>query len=294
MIEYILYAILVILVIYFLSGIRTIRPNSRGVVETLGKFSGIREPGLNYVLPIFQRLILINVTEQMTHIEPQEIITKDNLNANVDLVVYFKIDKDKANLYNVMYEVKDVYSQLDTLARTTARNVIGTMLFKEVNSERKILNDKLQSILSIETKDWGVRVLKVELKEIIPPADVQATMNNVIKAQNTKDAALDLATANETQADGKRRAAIKEADGEKQAQILRAEGDKLARILTAEGQAKAFDLINKSFVDNAITLKRLEVTQASLENNTKIVLTKDGINPQLILGEIPIKAKASK
>jgi regulator of protease activity HflC (stomatin/prohibitin superfamily) len=102
----------------------------------------------------------------MTHIEPQEIITKDNLNAQVDLVVYFKINRDEGSLTNVLYEVKDVYSQLDTLARTTARNVIGTMVFKDVNSERKILNDKLQTILKAETKNWGVEVLKVELQEM--------------------------------------------------------------------------------------------------------------------------------
>jgi regulator of protease activity HflC (stomatin/prohibitin superfamily) len=283
---YWLYIIGGIIVLVFLAGIRIIRPNSRGVVEFLGKYTGIRQPGFNWIVPLFQRMIRINTTEQMTHIEPQEIITKDNLNAQVDLVVYFKINKDEKSLTNVLYEVKDVYSQLDTLARTTARNVIGTMVFKDVNSERKILNDKLQTILITETKNWGVQVLKVELKEIVPPKDVQETMNSVIKAQNTKDAALDLATANETQADGKRRAAIKEAEGLKQAQVLNAEGDKAARILVAEGQAKAFDLINKSFTKNAITLKQLEITQASLEKNSKIIVTDKGISPQLIIGKL--------
>lgn len=286
MINWIGYAIGGIILLFLLSGLRTIRPNSRGVVETLGKFTNIRMPGLNYVIPIFQRLIMINTTEQMTHIEPQEIITKDNLNAKVDLVVYFKIGKDEQSLTNVMYEVRDVYSQLDTLARTTARNVIGTMVFKEVNSERNILNGKLQAILQKETANWGVQVLKVELKEIVPPTDVQDTMNRVIKAQNTKDAAIDLATANETEADGKRRAAIKEAEGIKQAAILKAEAEKESSILVAEGQAKAFDLINKSFKENAIKLKNLEVTQASLEKNSKIIMTDKGITPQLIIGKL--------
>lgn len=286
MINYILYGVLGILVIYFLSGIRTIRQQYRGVVETLGKFTGIMQPGLTYVLPIFQRLVKINTQEQMTHIEPQEIITKDNLNAKVDLVVYFKINRDDKSLQNVMYEVKDVYSQLDTLARTTARNVIGTMVFKEVNSERNILNTKLQSILATETENWGVQVLKVELKEIIPPSDVQETMNSVIKAQNTKDAAVDLAQANETQADGKKRAAIKEAEGKKQAAILEADGDKQSRILIAEGQAKAFKLIDESFKGNAIKLKSFEVTQAALEKNSKIIVTEKGISPQLIIGKL--------
>jgi regulator of protease activity HflC (stomatin/prohibitin superfamily) len=291
MISWIFYVIAVIVLGVIITGIKIMRPNSRGVVETLGKYTGIRQPGFNIVIPLIQKLVVINTTEQMSHIEPQEIITKDNLNATVDLVVYFKIKKDEVSLKNVLYEVKDVYSQLDTLARTTARNVIGTMVFKEVNSERDTLNSRLQEILVKETRDWGIEVKKVELKEIVPPANVQMTMNAVIQAQNTKDAAGDLATAKETEADGKRRAAIKEAEGLKQAQILKAEGQKEASIAIAEGQAKAFDLINKSFKENAITLKQLEVTQASLENNSKVIITEKGINPQLIIGEVPLVKK---
>jgi regulator of protease activity HflC (stomatin/prohibitin superfamily) len=113
-------------------------------------------------------------------------------------------------------------------------------------------------------------------------------MNSVIKAQNTKDAAVDLAMANETQADGKRRAAIKEAEGIKQAQILKAEAEKQSSILVAEGQSKAFDLINRAFKGNAQKLKQMEVTQASLENNSKIIVTDKGIAPQLIIGNLPI------
>lgn len=289
MINYVLWGILAFVFIILVASIRIIRPNTRGVVETLGKYTGTRSPGFNMVIPIIQRMIIINITEQMTHIEPQEIITKDNLNATCDLVVYFKIKKDDQSLYNVLYEVKDVYSQLDTLARTTARNVIGTMVFKAVNGERNILNGELQKILRTETKDWGVEVLKVELKEIIPPKDVQDTMNAVIKAQNTKDAAVDLATASETRADGERRAKIKEAEGQKQAMILKAEGEKEYSVRVAEGQSKAFDLINKSFTGNAIKLKQLEVTQASLEKGSKIILTEKGISPNLLIGTLPFE-----
>jgi len=220
----------------------------------------------------------------VTNIEPQEIITKDNLNAKVDLVVYYKIQNDEENVKKALYNVDDVSAQLETLSRTTARNVIGTMQFKEVNSERDKLNVKLQTILLRETKNWGVSVLKVELKEIVPPRDVQETMNKVIKAENEKTAAIDLATARETEADGLRRASIKNA-----------EGDKMAKILRAEGEAKSIQIINeaanKYFVGNAQRLKTLEVTQASLQNNSKVVLTKEGITPQLILGELPIITK---
>jgi len=269
-------------ILYFLSGIKILRPTERGVVETLGKFSSYREAGFNFVFPIFQKITRVNVTERMTDIEPQEIITKDNLNAQVDLVVYYKIKKDEDNVKKALYEVHDVIAQLETLARTTARNVIGTMPFREVNSERKTLNDRLQALLETETKNWGVDVLRVELKDITPPGSVQETMNKVIQAENEKDASKDLATAVETQADGKKRAAVKEAEGIKQ-----------SKIIVAEGQAQAIKLVNeaaeKYFKSNAQKLKQMEVTQASLESNSKIIITDKGINPNLIIGDIPIK-----
>lgn len=267
-----------------LTGIRVIRPTHRGVVETMGKFTGFRQPGFNYIIPVFQRMIEVNVTERMSEIEPQEIITKDNLNATVDLIVYYKIRKDEDSVVNSIYQVDDLDSQLETLSRTTARNVIGTMPFKEVNSERDKLNQKLKTILASETKSWGVDVLKVELKEIVPPKDVQETMNRVIKAENQKTAAIDMATALETEADGKRRASIKEAQGLAE-----------SKIIVAEAEAKRIKLVNESakkyFTGNAQKLKSLEVTQASLENNSKIILAEKGIRPQLLIGELPFKSK---
>jgi len=287
MIEWILLILLAIIVLYLLFGIRIIRPTQRGLVETLGKYSRFATSGFNWVLPGFQRMIVINVTEQMTDIEPQEIITKDNLNAQVDLVVYFKIRSDEKSVCNSEYQVRNVYQQLDTLARTTARNVIGTMPFRDVNSKRNELNAKLKDILVKETKDWGVDVLKVEMKEIVPPKDVQETMNKVIKAENEKEAAVDFATTRETEADGKRRAAIKEAEG------LRA-----GKILVAEGEAQRIKLVNeaanKYFVGNAKLLRQLDVTETALKDNAKIVVTDKGVTPQLIIGELPLTKKEAK
>jgi len=295
MIEWVLLGIVILVVIIFLSGIRIIRPTHKGIVETLGKFSNIREPGFNFIIPIFQRMLSINITEKMTDIEPQVVITKDNLNCKVDLVVFYRIKKDIKEIMKSVYEVNDVDNQLDTLARTTARNVIGTLMFKDVNSERNELNKRLQVILSKETANWGVEVLKVELKDVTPPTDVQETMNKVIKASNEKEAAVDFATAQETQADGVKRAAIKESEGRRQSQILEAEGLKQSKILVAQGEAERIKLVyqaaDKYFVKNAKDLKKLEVTQASLENNSKVILTEKGINPQLLIGELPIAQK---
>jgi len=284
MIEWLLVTIFIMVVLGMLAGIRIVRPTQRALIETLGKYSRFAGPGFNWIVPIFQRMIIVNVTEQMTDIEPQEIITKDNLNAQVDLVVYFKIRADEKSVCNSEYMVQRVYSQLDTLARTTARNVIGTLAFRDVNSKRNELNLKLKQILAIETKDWGVDVLKVEMKEIVPPKDVQETMNKVIKAENEKDAAIDFATARETEADGKKRAAIKEAEGLAQ-----------GKIIVAKAEAERIRLVNESankyFKGNAQLLRRLDITESSLKDNAKVILTDKGIHPQLLIGDLPMRTK---
>ena len=281
MIEWGLVSLFAVAVLYLLCGFRVVRQTERGLVETFGKFTRFANPGLTYVFPIFQNLIRKNITESMTQIEPQEIITKDNLNAQVDLVVYYKIKNDEKSVFASEYNVNDVISQIEVLSRTTARNVIGTMPFRDVNSERNDLNKKLLAILSKEASNWGVEVLKVELKEIVPPKDVQDTMNSVIKAENSKTAAIDMATAAETVADGKRRAAIKEAQGIGE-----------AKIIVAKAEAERIKLVNeagnKYFVGNAQKLKALEVTQASLETNSKIILTEKGISPTLLIGSLGI------
>jgi regulator of protease activity HflC (stomatin/prohibitin superfamily) len=213
-------------------------------------------------------MIIVNITEKMAKIEPQEVITKDNLNAKVDLVVYYKVKDTEEEVKKSLYNVNDFEYQIITLARTTARNVIGGMPFRDVNSKRKELNVKLADVLEKETTSWGVEIVRVELMEINPPTDVQETMNKVIKAENEKDAAIDFATAQETQADGIKRANIKEAEGIAQ-----------GRLIVAEAKAKAIKLVNESakryFVGNAQKLKQLEVTETSLKDNTKIVLGND-------------------
>lgn len=278
MIEYFIYAAILIGLIYGACGINIVRPTERAVVETLGKYSRFAKYGYNWIFPIFQHMIKINITEQMSEIDQQIMITEDKLNCRVDLVVFFKVKTDEENVKKALYNVNDVEKQLEMLAQTTARNVIGGMPFKDVNAERNKLNLTLATIMGKETFSWGVDIIRVELKEIIPPQGVQDVMNQVIVAENEKRAAIDFATAKETQADGIKRAKIKEAEGQKQYSIL-----------IAEGQARAFDLVNKSFKGNAQTLKKWDVTQASLEKNSKIILTEKGISPQLIIGKLETK-----
>jgi len=269
----------------FLTGIRIIRPTHRGLVERLGKYHRFANPGFNWIIPRIDRMISINITEQMVNAEPQEIITNDNLNARVDAQVYFKVKDDETSVKNSQYKVNNYEYQIVNLARTTLRNIIGTMTLKSANSERGKINDELHKTLEIETTTWGLEIVRTELKEIDPPKDVQETMNKVVKAENEKIAAIDFATAAETFADGERRAQIKKAEGLKQ-----------SKILAAEGEAEAIRMVNeaaeKYFVGNAQVLRKLEALEHSLENNTKIVVPS---NSELInvIGEmagiLPIK-----
>ena len=267
--------------IVFLVGIRIVNPTYRGVIERLGKYHRFLKVGFNWVIPIIERSRYRKITERMTNIASQEIITKDNLNAKVELVVYHKVKNDEDSVKKSYYEVEDYKTQIIMLAQTTARNVIGNMKFTEVNSQRSMLNKLLAETIDKEIENWGLKVVRVELKDITPPQSVQETMNNIIQAQNAKDAAIDFATAVETKADGARRAAIKEADGIKQANILK-----------AEGEAQAIQLVNeaaeKYFIGNAQKLRQIEMLERSLKDNTKIVITKEGINPNIIIGDLPI------
>ena len=271
----------------FVGGIRIVRPVEKGLVETLGKYKKTAEQGFHWIFPGIQRMIKVNITEQMVDVPPQMVTTSDKLNMTVDAVVYYKVKDVKAAEYNV-----DGHRvQLTSLARTTLRAVMGKMNLQGCIQKRDQINSDVEKVLDKETDSYGVSVLRVEVQRIEPPQDVQEAMNNVVKAEQDKIAAGDLATARETEADGMKRAAIKEAEGNKKAAILTAEGKKEASIREAEGKAKAFKLIEESFKGDAQTLKKLEVTQASLENNSKVILTKEGITPTLLIGDLPLKKK---
>jgi regulator of protease activity HflC (stomatin/prohibitin superfamily) len=254
-----------LVVLLFLSGIRIVRPTSRGLVERLGKYRRFAMPGFNWIIPLIDKMYRVNITEGMVDAEPQEIITNDNLNARVDAQVYFKVKDDEESVKSCIYRVFNYQYQIVNLARTTLRNIIGTMTLKSANSERGKINLELQATMRDETAHWGIDIVRTELKEIDPPKDVQETMNKVVKAENEKIAAIDFATATETMADGARRAEIKRAEGIKQANILR-----------AEGEAQAIKLVNEAadhyFIGNAQLLRKLEMVEKSISGNAKIVI----------------------
>lgn len=260
--------IVAVVIVFFLSGIRIVRPTHRGLVEVLGKYRRYAEPGFHWVFPVIARMFQVNITEQMVNAERQEIITNDNLNARVDAQVYFRVKNDEESVKASMYNVNNYQYQIVNLARTTLRNIIGTMTLKKANSERSTINSKLLETLLQETQRWGIAIVRAELQEIDPPEDVQETMNKVVKAENEKIAAIDFATATETAADGQKRAEIKKAEGIKQAEILKAEGEAQAIQLVNEAA-------NKFFVGNAQLLRRLQTVEEALKNNAKIVLPAD-------------------
>ena len=284
------YAILAIAVVIFFAGIRVVRPTHRGLIERLGKYHRFANPGFNWIIPVIDRLVLINVTEQMVDAEPQEIITNDNLNAKVDAQVYFKVKSDEDSVKCSQYNVNNYRWQIVNLARTTLRNIIGTLTLKSANSERDKINIELLATLSKETKSWGMEIVRTELKEIDPPRDVQETMNKVVKAENEKIAALDFADAIERQADGQKRAEIKKAEGVKQANILRAEGE-------AEAIRLVNDAADKYFIGNAQVLRKLEMVEKALSQNAKIVVPQ-GAELVNVIGEmagvLPLKKSTNE
>lgn len=264
-------------IIIIFAGFKTVRPTERGIIERFGKFRRLKDAGLTWIIPNIDKMYKINITEQMVDVLPQMVITKDKLNAEVDAVVYYQIVDVKASIYNV----DDHKIQLTSLARTTLRAVIGNMTLTDANEKRGDINAKVEKVLDKETSSYGVEVLRVEIQKIEPPSDVQDAMNKVVKAEQEKIAARDMATATETRADGEKRAEIKKAEGVRRGLVLSAEGEAEAIKLVADADATKIKVVNeaaqKYFVGNAQTLKKIEAVEISLKDNTKILVDTDRV-----------------
>lgn len=282
----ILYVVIGVVLLFAL-GVKIVRPTQRALIERLGKYRRFANPGFHWIIPFIDKMYMVNVTEQMVDAQAQEIITNDNLNASVDAQVYFRVISDEESVKASQYNVNKYEWQIVNLARTTLRNIIGTLTLKSANSERGKINAELHKTLLEETKTWGIDVIRTELKQIDPPGDVQETMNKVVKAENEKIAAIDYATARETVADGEKRARIKEAEGSKRAQILK-----------AEGEAEAIKMVNEAaeeyFIGNAQVLRKLEAVEKAMSENTKFVVPagSDLVNViSEMAGIVPLKSK---
>lgn len=256
---------IILIILALIKSIRIVTQDSRGIVERLGQYNRIAEPGLQILIPFVERMVLVNITEQIDNCESMEVITKDNLNAHIAVQIYYKVLADEASLKKSQYAVNDYQQQIISLTSTTTRNVIGTMSFKEANSERSKINKALETELKKHVDEWGIALVRTEIKQIAPPTNVQEAMNDVIVAEQTKTAATDFATATELKADGEKRASIKQAEGEAKAITLK-----------AEAEAKAIEVINK-------TLKNAKSYPEWLKANKW-----DGHLPQVTGGAIPM------
>lgn len=244
-----------------------IRQAEKGIVERFGRYKETLDPGLRFLVPFADSLrARIDMRETVLDIEPQAVITKDNVGVTVDAVVYYYVTDAKA----VRYEVANFYIAISKLAQTNLRNLVGDMSLDETLASRERINSSLRTTLDEATDKWGVKVTRVEVKEILPPKDITEAMSKQMKAEREKRATI-------LDAEAYRQKQILEAEGDKQNAILVAEGDKQSAILRAEGEAKAIENVstaaNEYFVGNAQLLKQLEVTQASLQNNTKLVIS---------------------
>ena len=227
-------AMIVLIVIAFVlfafaaSGIKIVRPFQKGIVEQLGRYKATVEPGLKLIIPFIQNLTRVDMREQVIDVPPQEVITKDNVTVTVDAVIYF----EPTDAQRLIYNVANFILAVTKLAQTNLRNVIGDMTLDNALTSRDNVNVSLREVLDDATDKWGVRVVRVEIQRIDPPADVMHAMHEQMKAERNRRAVV-------LEADGAREAAITRAEGQKQSVILASEAVRQQAILEAEGEADA-------------------------------------------------------
>src|SRR3954464_8103174 len=234
--------IIIVAVIVLVTLARTIRivPQARaGVVERLGRYSRTLSPGVALCVPFIDRVRpLLDLREQVVSFPPQPVITEDNLVVNIDTVVYYQVTDAK----DATYEIANYIQAIEQLTVTTLRNVAGGMTLEDTLTSRDHINAQLRSVLDEATGKWGIRVNRVELKAVEPPATIQEAMEKQMRAERDKRAAI-------LQAEGYKQSQILSAEGEKQSAILRAEGQREAQALTAEGQSRAIETVFKAIHD---------------------------------------------
>jgi regulator of protease activity HflC (stomatin/prohibitin superfamily) len=259
--------VVLVFIVALVKAITIIHQAEKGIIERFGRYKETLEPGLRIIVPFVDSLVArIDMRETVLDIQPQAVITKDNVGVTVDAVVYYYVTDAKA----VRYEVANFYVAVSKLAQTNLRNLVGDMTLDDTLASRERINSALRTTLDEATDKWGVKVTRVEVKEIEPPHDITDAMSKQMKAEREKRAII-------LEAEAYRQKQILEAEGDKQNAILVAEGSRQSAILRAEGEAKAIENVStaadKYFIGNAQLLKQLEVTQAALQDNSKLVVS---------------------
>ncbi len=242
---------IVILMIVVISNISVVQQSQAYVVERLGAFQAVWGVGLHVKVPFLDRVAKrVSLKEQVLDYPPQAVITKDNVTMQIDTVVYFQITDPKLYAYGVEYPML----AMETLTATTLRNIIGELELDQTLTSRDVINTKMRAILDEATDPWGIKVNRVELKNILPPADIQSSMEKQMKAERDRRQAILQAEGQKKSAiliaEGERESAILKADAEKQAAILRAEAEKQAAILKADGEAEAIRKVQQALADS--------------------------------------------
>ena len=253
--EYVIIGIFVALVALIVANVRIVPQTHQYVIEFLGKYKTVWDAGLHFKIPFLERIARrITLKEQVIDSPPQPVITKDNVKMQIDTVVFFKIFDAKLFTYGVVNPI----NALENLTATTLRNIVGELELDNTLTSRDTINTKMTEILDEATDQWGMKVTRVELKNIIPPQEIQQAMEKQMKAERDRRETL-------LQAEGHKEAAITRAEGDKQAMVLAAEGERDARIARAEGEAKALLLAKQAEADGIRAIVEANPTLAVLE-----------------------------
>ena len=260
-------ALIVLALILVISNVYVVQQSRAYVIERLGAFESVQGVGLHFKVPFIDRIARrVSLKEQVLDYPPQPVITKDNVTMQIDTVVYFQITDPK--LY--AYGVEQPMAAMETLTATTLRNIIGDLELDQTLTSRDVVNTKMRAILDEATDPWGIKVNRVELKNILPPADIQSSMEKQMKAERDRRQAILQAEGQKKSAiliaEGEKEAAILQASAEKEAAILRAEAEKQAAILKADGEAQAILAVQKALADS------LEMLNNSAPNDQVIKL----------------------
>ena len=286
MLFYVIGAIAIVIFIIIISNIQVVQQSRAYVIERLGGFHTVWGVGIHVKIPFIDRIARrVSLKEQVLDYPPQPVITKDNVTMQIDTVVYFQITDPK--LY--AYGVEQPMAAMETLTATTLRNIIGDLELDQTLTSRDVVNTKMRAILDEATDPWGIKVNRVELKNILPPADIQSSMEKQMKAERDRRQAILQAEGQKKSAiliaEGEREAAILRADAEKQAAILRAEAEQQAAILKADGEAQAIRSVQEALAeslamlnekapnDQVLKLKAIEAMQKVADGQaTKIII----------------------
>ena len=248
----VIWIVLAILLIAFLASNIVVVPQAKAyIVERLGTYKCTWNTGLHFKLPLFERVARkVTLKEQVVDFPPQPVITKDNVTMQIDTVVYFQITDPKLFTYGI----ESPMAAIENLTATTLRNIIGDLELDQTLTSRDIINTKMRAILDEATDAWGIKVNRVELKNIIPPAAIQESMEKQMKAERERREAILVA-------EGKKQSAILVAEGEKESTVLRAEASRLAKIKEAEGEAEALLTVQKALADSITMLNQASPTE---------------------------------